>query len=106
MTWLNPLLTNALLCRVFFLLVLPKSGYVPGLVVNPRKKVREWDFIKGFEPNEPNLGGTSKKNTMYYRSHNTESKLVLCSTLLNKKKTIANKSDILKKRIKCKVAPT
>ena len=33
----------------FFLLVLPKSGYVPGLVVNPRKKVRVWDFKKGFE---------------------------------------------------------
>ena len=28
---------------------LPKSGYVPGIVVKPRKKVRVWDFIKGFE---------------------------------------------------------
>ena len=35
--------------RVIFLLVLPLSGYVPGLVVNPRKKLRVWDFIKGFE---------------------------------------------------------
>ena len=34
---------------VFFKLVPPKSGYVPGLVEKSENKVRVWDFINGFE---------------------------------------------------------
>jgi len=50
---------------------MPKSGYVPGLVVNPRKKVvvwgryvvGVWDFIKGFEHSQIK-GGPVKKTTL------------------------------------------
>ena len=49
---------------MFFLLVLPKAGYVPGLVINPRKKIRVWDFIKGFEHSQIK-GEPVKKTTLY-----------------------------------------